>query len=101
LKPGDITSDRKLFAAVLDGYLSRAADLLSSEDRQLIIDSTRLISFELGLRFYSDYLSGNSYFKVEYPEQNLFRAGAQFALVRSIESQYSDLVAGSPGAFSS
>ncbi|MCI5224429.1 MAG: aminoglycoside phosphotransferase family protein [Candidatus Electrothrix sp. AR4] len=86
-----IVFDKNLFAAVLQGYLSRAADLLTPEDRRLIVDSVRLISFELGVRFYSDYLVNNCYFKVEYPGQNLFRARVQFALVRSIEEQYCDL----------
>ncbi|MCI5167978.1 MAG: aminoglycoside phosphotransferase, partial [Candidatus Electrothrix sp. GM3_4] len=46
---------------------------------------------ELGLRFYSDYLVNNCYFKVNYPEQNLFRAQIQFALARSIERQHDRL----------
>lgn len=92
--PNDIVFDRDLFSAVLAGYLSRAADLLAPEDRRLIVDSARLISFELGIRFYSDYLAGNPYFKVDYPEQNLFRARVQFALVRSIEAQYDVLTTG-------
>ena len=47
----------------------------------------RLIAFELGLRFFADYLVGNVYFKVNYPEHNLFRALVQFQLTESIESQ--------------
>ncbi|MHC5718323.1 MAG: aminoglycoside phosphotransferase, partial [Nostoc sp.] len=47
----------------------------------------RLISFELGLRFFADYLAGNVYFKVKYPEHNLARAIVQFKLTESIESQ--------------
>ena len=38
--------------------------------------------------FYSDYLAGSTYFNAAYPEQNLFRARVQFALVRSIERQF-------------
>ncbi|MCI5141615.1 MAG: aminoglycoside phosphotransferase, partial [Candidatus Electrothrix sp. ATG1] len=81
------------FSAAAKGYLTQAADLLTHKDRQLLVDSVRLISFELGLRFYSDYLFNNCYFKVHYPEQNLFRARVQFALVRSIEQQYDRLCA--------
>lgn len=87
----EIVFDRELFAAVLAGYCSRAADLLKPGDRQLIVASTRLISLELGLRFYSDHLAGNPYFKADWPEQNLFRARVQFALVRSIERQAAEL----------
>ena len=89
---GDVMFDQDLFAAMLAGYFSHAADLLMPEDKRLIVDSVRLISFELGLRFYSDHLAGNRYFKVDRPEQNLFRARVQFTLVRSIECQYTELM---------
>ncbi len=92
LQPHDeIFFDPKLFRAMLEGYCSRAAHLLTRRDRELMAASTRLISFELGIRFYSDHLQGNTYFKVTAPGQNLFRARLQFALVRSIEEQYTAL----------
>ncbi len=90
--PEEIFFDSNLFAAVLTGYLSQAAELLAGEDHRLLVASARLISLELGLRFYSDYLAGSRYFKADHPEQNLFRARVQFALVRSMENQYSNLM---------
>ncbi|MCW5211884.1 aminoglycoside phosphotransferase family protein [Desulfobulbus sp. TB] len=89
--PDDIIFQAELFTATMQGYLTTAADLLTVEDKRRVVDSAWLISFELGLRFYSDYLSNNCYFKVAYPEQNLFRARMQFALARSIEQQYDRL----------
>lgn len=89
--PDEIIFHADFFAAAVHGYLARAAKLLTSEDKRLLVDSVWLISFELGLRFYSDYLANNCYFKVDYPEQNLFRARIQFALARSIEQQYEQL----------
>lgn len=83
--------DPQLFAALLKGYFCSAADLPTRDDQGLITDAARLISFELGLRFYTDYLVGNKYFKVDHPGQNLFRARIQFALVQSIEDQYTEL----------
>lgn len=82
-----------LFTAVLEGYIAHAAGLLQANDWCLLVDSARVISLELGLRFYSDYLAGNPYFNVAYLEQNLVRARVQFALVRSIEDQYRELIA--------
>ncbi len=87
----EIRFDPQLFAALLNGYFASAANLLTTDDTRLIPAAARLISFELGLRFYTDYLAGNRYFKVDYPKQNLFRARIQFALVRSIEDQYTEL----------
>ena len=53
----------------------------------MLYDAIRLIAFELGLRFFTDYLAGNVYFKARHPEHNLARALVQFKLTESIESQ--------------
>jgi len=90
--PGDVVFAPELFTAMLEGYFCYASNLLTVTDKRLIVDSVRLISFELGLRFYTDHLAGDRYFKVDYPGQNLFRARVQFALVRSIECQYTELI---------
>jgi Ser/Thr protein kinase RdoA (MazF antagonist) len=83
--------DLDLCRATLAGYFSGAGDLLSSHDRELIFPAVRLIAFELGLRFFTDYLSGNSYFKVTHEEENLHRALVQFHLVQSIERQQKEI----------
>ncbi len=46
-----------------------------------------MLAYETGIRFLTDYLQGDTYFKVHHPEHNLHRARTQFALVRSIEQQ--------------
>jgi hypothetical protein len=76
-----------LCSAILQGYLSIAKEFLTGNDFSYIYDSIRLIAFELGLRFFTDYLEGNVYFKVRHPEHNLNRALVQFRLAQSIESQ--------------
>jgi Ser/Thr protein kinase RdoA (MazF antagonist) len=67
------------------GYMKHAAEFLTEAERNYLFDSIRLITFELGLRFYEDYLAGSIYFKTQYPEQNLNRARVQFRLCESIE----------------
>ena len=79
--------DLEMCRAILAGYFGEAGSLLSAHERQLIFQAVRLIAFELGLRFLSDYLAGNSYFKVSHAEENLHRALVQFHLVQSIERQ--------------
>ena len=79
--------DPDLCKAILQGYLSIAREFLTENDFYYIYDSIRLIAFELGLRFFTDYLEGNVYFKVRHPEHNLARALVQFKLTESIESQ--------------
>jgi len=52
----------------------------------------RLIPLELGLRFLTDHLAGDCYFKTERAGHNLDRALVQFALTRSVEQQWDELV---------
>ena len=73
--------------AILQGYLSQAQDFLAETDYAYLYDAIRLLAFELGLRFFTDYLAGNVYFKAKHPEHNLVRALVQFKLTESIESQ--------------
>lgn len=80
-----------LFAAWLRGYLSSAGSLLTREDQTLLVDAVQLITFELGLRFYTDYLEGDRYFKVVRPGDNLRRALTQLHLAESIERQKDQL----------
>ena len=47
--------------------------------------SAKLMTFECGIRFLTDYLNGDTYFKIAYPEHNLDRCHTQFALVADIE----------------
>ena len=76
-----------LCRAILKGYLSRASRFLTESDVEYLYESVHLLTFELGLRFFTDYLEGNVYFRVHGPEHNLARAMVQFRLTESIESQ--------------
>ncbi|MEL7227243.1 MAG: aminoglycoside phosphotransferase family protein, partial [Cyanobacteria bacterium J06576_12] len=69
-----VTFDSALAKAMLEGYLSLAKDFLTPQEYDYLYDGIRLIAFELGLRFFTDYLAGNVYFKVKHPEHNLDRA---------------------------
>lgn len=89
--PDTVRFEPDLCRAVLNGWFTAAGELLNARDRDLIYDSIRLISYELGLRFYTDYLEGNVYFKVKDDAQNLRRAIVQFRLTASIESQERDI----------
>ena len=77
----------ELGRAILQGYLSQAQGFLAETDYAYLYDAIRLLAFELGLRFFTDYLAGNVYFKARHPEHNLIRALVQFKLTESIESQ--------------
>ncbi len=76
-----------LCQSILQGYLPVAKAFLTEHDYAYLFDAIRLIAFELGLRFLTDHLAGNVYFKVKHPDHNLARALVQFKLTESIETQ--------------
>lgn len=76
-----------MFKKLTEGYLSAAGRFLGKAERQLIAFSGKLITFEIGIRFLTDFLSGDSYFRIHRPAHNLDRCRTQFKLVESIERQ--------------
>jgi len=83
----EVFFDVDLFSALVKGYYQEASEFLTEGDRKYLFDSIRLIAFELGLRFFTDYLMGDVYFKTRYEGQNLNRARVQLALCESIEAR--------------
>jgi Ser/Thr protein kinase RdoA (MazF antagonist) len=86
-----VNFDTDVCQAIVNGYFQAADNFLTPNERLYLYDSIRLIAFELGLRFFTDYLNGNIYFKTTHPEHNLHRAMVQFKLVESIERQESSI----------
>ena len=85
--------DLNLCDAILEGYFSVAHGFLSEWDRHYVPNCIRLIPFELGLRFLTDHLEGNLYFRTERPDHNLQRAAVQFRLTEQIEQQLPEIQA--------
>lgn len=83
--------DPQIGAAILEGYLAEARNFLTSADYEYLYDSIRLLAFELGVRFFTDFLAGDIYFKVRHPGHNLQRALVQFKLTESIEAHEADI----------
>lgn len=83
----DVYCDLDLLEQVMHGYLSQARQFLTDADRAYLYDAIRLIAFELGLRFFGDFIAGDTYFRVRYEGHNLNRAMVQFKLVESIETR--------------
>ncbi len=77
--------EMEMFRALANGYIEEAAGFLTEKELDLLVFSGRLITFTIGLRFLTDHLEGDVYFRIHRPGQNLDRARAQFALVRSME----------------
>ena len=82
-----VTMQFPMFTALARGYLSSAAEFLTPAEKKFLPFSGKLITFEIGLRFLTDFLAGDVYFKVHRDGHNLDRCRTQFALVKSIEDQ--------------
>lgn len=82
-----VRMEMDMFRALAAGYLQEAREFLTPEEIGLLVFSGRLITYTIGLRFLTDHLEGDQYFRIHRPGQNLDRARAQFALVRSMEAQ--------------
>jgi Ser/Thr protein kinase RdoA (MazF antagonist) len=86
-----VVFDLERCGAMLGGYLEQARAFLTPADFDHLYAAMRLISFELGLRFFTDHLAGDRYFKVTHRGHNLQRARVQFRLTESIEAQEAEI----------
>jgi Ser/Thr protein kinase RdoA (MazF antagonist) len=84
---GNVYFDTDLCQTIVRGYMALANSFLSAADRHYFYDAIRLIAFELGLRFFADFVAGDQYFKIRYEGQNLNRARVQLKLCESIEAR--------------
>lgn len=85
--------DLEMFTALVRGYLSVGRNFLNRTEIDHLVLSGRLITFEQGIRFLGDYLNGDTYYKIQYPEHNLVRARNQLTLVASIEQHEAEMTA--------
>jgi hypothetical protein len=74
-----------VYEAFTRGYLQAAGSFLSPQENDLLPFAPIYLTFMIGLRFLTDYLNGDVYFRIHYPEHNLVRARVQFKLVAEME----------------
>ena len=79
------------FEALVRGYLETAGSILTPAEISHLPEAGMLITFEVGLRFLTDHLNGDTYFKIHRPGHNLDRCRTQFALVAQLEKQLGEL----------
>lgn len=80
-----------MFEALVSGYLATAGSFLNEAEKAHLAFSGKLISLEIGIRFLTDHLEGDVYFKIKRPGHNLDRCRTQLALAASIESQEEEM----------
>jgi hypothetical protein len=80
--------DTAYFEALLDGYVSEASVFLTRKEEEWLAESGRNITQIMGLRFLTDYLEGDHYYRTARPGHNLDRCRNQIALIRSMDARW-------------
>lgn len=88
-----LTVDLHVWEQLLGGYFQGGDDSLLADHGRHLFDGLLHICFELGLRFFTDFLDGNTYFRVDDERDNLYKAVSQFQLVEEVVKLESDLCA--------
>ena len=80
-----ISCDLDLFEAYTKGFIEGCAGALTEEELNQLVNGAKMMTLECGIRFLTDYLEGDHYFKVHRDGQNLDRCRTQFKLVADME----------------
>jgi len=86
-----ISCDLELFEIYTEGYLKGCDGKLSDKEIEMLPMGAKVMSFECGMRFLTDYLEGDHYFKIHWEGQNLDRCRTQFKLVADMEQKWDRL----------
>jgi hypothetical protein len=86
-----IRMDINLFKAYARGYLSETGSTLNNVEKEYLAFAPKLITYTIGVRFLTDFIDGDNYFKIHHEFHNLQRTRAQLKLVMSMEEQYGEM----------
>ena len=86
-----IKMDIDLFGAYASGYLSETSNTLNAIEKEYLAFSPLLMTYEQALRFLTDYVDGDKYYRVHHRHHNIQRARAQIRLLESMEEQYPEM----------
>ncbi len=87
-----VSFDIKTFESFAKGYLEEMKDSLTEEELKLLPFSVKLMTYECGIRFLTDYLNGDTYFKIHREHHNLDRARNQFKLVADMAAKEEEML---------
>jgi len=83
--------DLDLFRAYAEGYISETSDILTDKELDSLALGSCIITLELASRFLDDYITGDKYFRIDWPTQNLERARSQLSLFRSMRENFDEM----------
>ena len=88
-----IEVDLALFRGFTEGFLAETGGFLLRTELTSLAYGVLLLPYIMGLRFLTDYIDGDNYYKIHFPEHNLQRARAQLQLVRKLEANFKEIMA--------
>jgi thiamine kinase-like enzyme len=86
-----VSVNLQYFEAFSKGFLAETKEVLNSVEIENLAFSAKLMTFIIGLRFFTDYLDGDTYYKVQYPDHNLQRTRVQFKLLTDMETHFDEM----------
>jgi hypothetical protein len=86
-----VSMDIRLYKAYSEGFLSETRNTLNAVEKEYLAFAPKLITYTMAVRFLTDYIDGDNYYKIHYEKHNLQRARSQLQLVRSMEKQYVEM----------
>ena len=89
--PAHITINPDVFEQLIAGWLSEMAPLLSAKEKSLLFWSGQMLMYEQGIRFLTDHLDNDGYYKVDHPDHNLHRAKNQMHLLAAYSAREKEL----------
>lgn len=87
-----VNFDNGAFEAFAKGFCSETMESMTEMEKELLPFSVKLLTYECGIRFLTDYLEGDTYFKIHRPEHNIDRARNQFKLVADLDKKEEELL---------
>lgn len=87
----NVSLNLAIFEGYARGYLQKATSFLTEVEIEHLAYGAKLLTYMQTVRFFSDYLDGDTYYKIAYPEHNLVRTKAQFKLLQSLEEHYDEM----------
>ena len=88
-----VNFDMELYEVYTRGFLEGAQGSLTAAELEYLPWGARLMTLECGIRFLTDYLDGDHYFRIHYADQNLDRCRTQFKLVKDMEERFAEMAA--------
>lgn len=87
-----VSMDIDIYRAYAEGYLRAARETLNDTETEYLAFAPKLLTYIMATRFLTDYIDGDIYYKIRYPQHNLQRNRVQIALLKDMEAQYEKMV---------